>query len=378
MSIRRPYAAKIEYLPRSAEIVCKGEWTFDQLAEAETFLNHLVNRLRIRVSINAAGIDRVDSAGAMLLYQVMARLERMGHPVKSASFKPECQSLLELIQQQHAAALAVPKMKRLPHWLYTVGEWAVEKVTTMLDFFAFIGEFMLTVLHVARRPAQLAWQSILNTIEQAGYRALPIVALLTFLVGVIVTYQVSLQLEKGFGADVYVVDIVGMIMFREFGPLITAIIAAARTSTAFTAQIGSMKINEEIDALATMGVHPYERLVLPKFIGLVLTLPLLTAWANVFGIMGAMITAKMQLGVGYVTFIERFQYQIEVRHYLVGLVKVPVFAMLIAMVGCFQGFEVARSADSVGDKTTKSAVQAIFLIIVADAIFSIIFGARGI
>jgi phospholipid/cholesterol/gamma-HCH transport system permease protein len=374
----RRFAASIEYLPRSQEIVCKGDWTFDQLAGVEPFLIGLLKRLRLSVSFNGEEIDKIDSAGAMLLFQAMRRLEQMGWPIKGAKFRADCQSLLELIAQQNLEKTASASERRIPHWLRIVGEWAYDKLSAVVDFLAFFGEFVVNVGYAIRRPAEFAWQSILNTIEFAGYRALPIVALLTFLVGVIVTYQVSLQLARGFAADVYVVDIVGMIMFREFGPLITAIIAAARTSTAFTAQIGSMKINEEIDAMTTMGVHPYERLVLPKFIGLVLSLPLLTAWANVFGILGAMMTAKIQLGLGYVAFIERFQYQIEVRHYLVGLVKVPVYAMLIALVGCFQGFEVSKTADSVGEKTTKSAVQAIFLIIVADAIFSIVFGIRGI
>ena len=210
-----------------------------------------------------------------------------------------------------------------------------------------------------------------------GCYALPILALLNFLVGVVLAYQMGVQLQK-YGANIFIVDLLGLSILREFAPLITAIIVAGRTGSAFTAEIGSMIINEEIDALKTMGINPVRFLCLPKLLAMVLILPLVTVWGNIFGILGGMIVANNMLHIHFVPFLERFREVIGLSNYVVGLVKTPVFAMIITSVGCFQGLETARRADSVGKQTTKSVVQAIFLIIVVDALFSVLFSKAGI
>ncbi|OGO93064.1 MAG: ABC transporter permease [Coxiella sp. RIFCSPHIGHO2_12_FULL_44_14] len=369
--------AHLEYLPDRGEVVCKGDWTIEGIKQIEKNFNLLIKKLKANVVLNGENIEKIDSAGAILLFDLLNQMKKAGKPATASRFRPDGQSLLSMVKEHEEIVLQKLKKQKIPSWLYLTGKWVCDKSVEMLQFIAFVGEFTTTFYNVLRRPSHIAWKAVLVVIEEMGYQALPIVGLLTFLVGVIVTYQIAQELSP-YGASSYIVDVTGMIIFREFGPLITAIIAAGRTSTAFTSQIGTMKVNEELDALATLGVPPYERLVLPKFIGLLIALPLLTVWANVFGILGAMLTSKVELGVGYIAFIERFQYQIEVKHYFVGLVKVPVFAMIVALVGCFQGFQVEQSADSVGRKTTKSAVQSIFLIIVADAIFTIVFNIRGI
>src|SRR3990167_9433939 len=244
-------------------------------------------------------------------------------------------------------------------------------------FLSFVGEMMMAFFELIARPRRLAWRLILRNIEDVGYHAMPIVALLIFLVGLVLTYQIALELSS-YNANIYIVDITGMVILREFAPLITAIIIAGRTSTAFTAQIGTMKVNEEIDALYTMGVPPIHRLAVPKLIATVVALPLLTVWADVFGVLGSMVMAKIQLDVTFYAYLERFEHTISVRHYIVGLIKAPVFAMIVAAVGCFQGFRVVGTADDVGRRTTHSAVQSIFLIIITDAVFSIIFSWRDI
>ena len=187
----------------------------------------------------------------------------------------------------------------------------------------------------------------------------------------------GLQLET-YGANIFIAYLSGMAIFREFAPLITAIIVAGRTSSAFTAQLGSMKINEEIDALLTMGLSPTELLVLPKVIGLLLVFPLLIFWADVFSILGAMLMSKSMLDVGYVDFLQRLKATVGLDQLMLGLYKAPAFAILIALVGCFQGFRVESTADSLGSQTTKSVVQALFLIIIADAIFSIAYSWLGL
>ena len=213
--------------------------------------------------------------------------------------------------------------------------------------------------------------------ELVGLQALPIVALLACLIGVVLTYQMGLQL-KTYGANIYIVYLTGMALQREFAPLITAIIVAGRTSSAFTAQLGSMKVNEELDALTIMGIPPTELLVLPKIIALFLVFPILIFWADVFGTIGSMIMSKFMLNVGYLEFIQRLKESLGVKQYFLGLAKAPVFSMIIALVGCYQGFLVKGSANSVGLSTTKSVVQAIFLIIVADSIFSVVYSWLGL
>jgi len=192
------------------------------------------------------------------------------------------------------------------------------------------------------------------------------------MIGIVLTYQMGVQL-RNYGANIFIVDLLGLSVLREFGPLLTAIMIAGRTGSSFTAELGLMKANQEIDALTTMGVTPAELLILPKIIGLFIALPLLTIWADIFGIIGGMIMAKNMLGIGWYDFLHRFQSQIPVRALLIGLGKAPIFALLIASIGCFEGVSVKDTADSIGKNTTKSVVYSIFFIIVADAIFSIIF-----
>lgn len=214
--------------------------------------------------------------------------------------------------------------------------------------------------------------SIVSNMASAGLYALPIIGLLSFLIGVVLAYQMGLQLET-YGATIFIAYLSGMAIFREFAPLITAIIVAGRTSSAFTAQIGSMKINEEIDALYTMGLSPTELLVLPKLIALLLMFPLLIFWSDFFGVLGAMIMSKLMLHVGYYDYLIRLQDSVGFKQLMLGLYKAPAFAIIISLVGCFQGFQVKASADSVGSQTTRSVVQALFLIIVTDATYSILY-----
>jgi phospholipid/cholesterol/gamma-HCH transport system permease protein len=195
---------------------------------------------------------------------------------------------------------------------------------------------------------------------------------LSFLIGVVLAYQMGLQLET-YGANAFIAYLSGMAIFREFAPLITAIIVAGRTSSAFTAQIGSMKIHEEIDALITMGLSPTELLVLPKVLGLLFVLPLVVFWADVFSILGSMVMSKFMLHVSYYEFLTRLKLEVGTQQLMLGLFKAPAFALLIALVGCFQGFRVETNADSIGSQTTKSVVQALFLIIITDAVYSVIY-----
>ena len=258
--------------------------------------------------------------------------------------------------------------------LARLGMGAAAMFEQSVALLAFIGECAAAFAGWLAHPARIRWRPILFNIRSAGFDALPIVGLLAFLLGIVVAYQGADQLRQ-YGANIFVADLVGLSMLREFAPLITAIIIAGRSGSAYAAQIGAMSVSEEIDAMRTLGIAPLDMLVLPKIIALVIVLPLLTVFADVLGVFGGMLMARAQLDVGFPEFLDRFTKAVSVTAYLIGICKAPVFAGIIAVVGCFQGFRAKGGADSVGRQTTRSVVQAIFLVIVADALFSIAFSA---
>ena len=258
-----------------------------------------------------------------------------------------------------------------------MGRGAEAALEQMVALLGFVGESAVAFAGCVAHPQRFRWRSILYNIRSAGFDALPIVGLLSFLLGIVVAYQGADQLRQ-YGANIFVADLVGLSMLREFAPLITAIIIAGRSGSAYAAQIGTMAVTEEIDAMRTLGIAPLDLLVLPKVIALAIALPLLTVFADVLGVFGGMLMARAQLGVGFGEFLDRFVQAVSVTAYLIGICKAPVFAAIIAVVGCFQGFRTRGGADSVGRQTTRSVVQSIFLVIVADALFSIAFSALGL
>ncbi|MDA3786403.1 MAG: ABC transporter permease, partial [Deltaproteobacteria bacterium] len=211
----------------------------------------------------------------------------------------------------------------------------------------------------------------------AGVQALPIIGLLTFLIGVVISYQGGVQLQQ-YGASIYITDLVALSMTREFAPLITAILVAGRTGSAYTAQIATMQVTEEIDAIRVLGIDPVELLVLPKLAAMLIVMPLLTLYADFLGILGGMLMAGLMLDVSSTAFLQRLPAALTMESYLIGISKAPVFAVIIVMVGCYQGFMAKGSAENVGARTTSSVVLAIFLVIIADALFSIVFSWIGI
>ena len=258
--------------------------------------------------------------------------------------------------------------------LVTTGAAAVAAAGQAWALLQFIGETSLAALGCVRHPGRIRWRPVAFNIRSAGLDAVPIVGLLAFLLGVVVAYQGAGQLRI-FGANIFVADLVGLSMLREFAPLITAIIVAGRSGSAYAAQIGTMVVTEEMDALRTIGINPQELLVLPKLLALVIALPLLTVLADVLGVAGGMLMAQLSLGVDYAEFLDRFVRALTVRDYLVGVLKAPVFAVTIVLVGCFHGFRTEGGADGVGQQTTRSVVWSIFLVIVLDAAFSVALSA---
>jgi phospholipid/cholesterol/gamma-HCH transport system permease protein len=261
--------------------------------------------------------------------------------------------------------------------LQRTGRRATAAALQAQAFLRFVGETALCAVTVLRHPRLWRPRATWHEIQIGGWDALPIVGLTSFLLGVVVAYQGADQLRH-YGANVFVVELVGYAMLREFAPLIGAVIIAGRSGSAYAAQIGTMVVAEEIDALRTIGVDPLQRLVLPKIVALAVALPLLTVFADVTGVLGGMVMARSQLDIGFAEFIDRFGRVMHGSALLVGVGKSLVFAVIIATVGCFQGLRTRGSADSVGRQTTLSVVQSIFVVIVADALFSIAFNVLGL
>lgn len=362
----------ISYNAETRQILCQGNWDIAHLSS----LKNLLSTIKIpsgKISINGEAVKSMDTAGAWLLNTWKNAAEKKGAQATFEGFTEQHETLLSLVENrvEHEDIDTIP-VEPKPSWIEHIGRASVVKLQNFTDYLEFVGRLSVESLRIVKNPSHLRLSSIAGVIYRTGYQALPIIALLSFMIGVVITYQMGLQL-RNYGANVFIVDLLGLAILREFGPLLTAIMVAGRTGSAFTAQIGMMKLNQEIDALDTMGVTPGELLLLPRIIGLVIALPLLTMWADMFGVFGGMVMSNNMLSITWYDFLHRFPTVIPLRALLIGLGKTPIFALIIASVGCHQGMRVAGSADSVGQNTTKSVVLSIFFIIVADAIFSIIF-----
>ena len=358
-------------------LTCRGYWTISTIKTLNMQLSHLKQSLVKVTTIDVSGIKGLDSAGALMLNRLMQATPQVADPKAAiAGLKKRYQALYLLVSQHLAKIAKTPEPTR-ENPIYYLGVWAIEKMLQVVEFVAFVGEIVVLTIQSLLKPRLFSWRETLVVMKETGCNALGIVALMSFLIGIVLAYQLAVQLRQ-YGANIFIVDTTGIAILREFAPLITSVIMAGRTSTAFAALIGTMVVNEEVDALRTMGIQPVQRLVLPRIVSLLITLPLLVVWADIFGVLGSMIMAKAMLGIGYVGYLNRFDIAVSLTHYTLGLIKAPVFALIIAGVGCFQGFQVGLGAESVGRQTTKAAVQSIFLIIIADALFSIVFSVMGL
>jgi len=350
------------------ELNCAGAWVLRAISQLEHRLENLSWPDRGDMTIDASAVSAMDTSGAWLLHRTVRALKQSGHSVQLRGLRPEFEALLQLIASREVAVAFEARLGLLAR----IGRRAWRSLINAFGMLAFLGENAVALMHAVARPDRVRWRAIGYNLQVSGFEALPITGLLSFLMGIVIAYQGAEQLRQ-FGANVYVADLVGLSMVRELSPMLTAIIVAGRSGSAYTAQIGTMKVTEEIDALRTIGVGPLELLVLPKMLALVVALPLLTLYTDVMGVLGGMIMARAQLDVSFGAFFDRLDEAISLSSFLIGIGKAPVFAVIIALVGCFQGFQVGGSADSVGRQTTLSVVQSVFLVIVTDALFSIAF-----
>lgn len=367
-------ASEARFRLEGSTLVCSGDWTLrhlDGLAQA-------LDRARWPdgpLAVDLAGVARMDTAGAWVLHRLLGVLEQR-RPVTLEGLSDKAARLLLLVRETGLEAGKQPAPKP-PGVLEGLGRRSSEGVLQGIGMLAFIGEMGTAWLRQLAHPGRIRWGEMMRALGEAGYRALGIVGLLAFLLGVVIAYQGGVQLRL-YGGSLFVADLVGLSMVRELAPIITAIIVAGRTGSAYAAQIGTMQVTEEIDAVRSLGISPMDLLILPKVFALIVALPLLTVYADVMGILGGMVMASVQLDVAYATFIDRVGVAVSVESFLVGVGKAPVFAVVIATIGCFQGLQVRGSAESVGLRTTTSVVQSILAVIVIDAAFSVAFSYLGI
>jgi phospholipid/cholesterol/gamma-HCH transport system permease protein len=369
MTAAKPFTRLI-FDQENNRYLCEGSWSVLQLDGLLQQFYHSEMPEATQLTISGERLSYFDSAGALTLLDCLKALKSQGKEVTLSNFTDEQKALLDLVAKNDVNLDYKPTPPPKKHILAKIGEESVYKFQQFDGFVILIGDLSGKIFEAFGYWRRFHFPSIVSNIYSAGLQALPIVGLLAFLIGIVLAYQMGLQLQT-YGASIFIAYLSGLAIFREFGPLITAIIVAGRTSSAFTAQIGSMKINEEIDAIKTMGLSPTELLVLPKVLALLFIFPLLIFWADIFSILGALYMSKWMLNVSYADFMMRLRDTVGLNQLLLGLYKAPAFAILIALVGCHQGFQV--EADNIGAQTTKSVVQALFLIIVADAIYSIIY-----
>jgi len=324
------------------------------------------------LTIDLSEINRMDTVGAWIIYRTV---RDRGAKVIGAS-RDEV-SLLRQVSEFDKPARVTPEFpvswKRV---LIELGEWVVETGQTLLGLLGFFGATLIGFGNVLKRPKRFRVNAVVQRFDVVGVRALGIIGLMSFLIGIVIAQQGSVQLAQ-FGAEVYTINLIGRITVRELGPLMTAIMVAGRSGSAFAAQLGTMKITEEIDAMRTIGVSPVEALVIPRIIAAVVMMPLLAFWAMLTALLGGGLFVWLSLGYAPITYIQRLQEVIPRTDLWVGLLKAPVFGFIIALAGCFQGMLVKGNSEEVGTRTTNAVVQSIFLVIVLDAVFAVFFSSVG-
>jgi phospholipid/cholesterol/gamma-HCH transport system permease protein len=350
-----------------------GEWRLARLAHLQAAFDALPPDALAQgaVVVDGRGLTGIDTAGALLLWRaVQAAGATPGHCLLQA-FDPRHERILALVRERlpetgsRAPARRVNVLARLGMQAEALGKLVSGHV-------AFLGLTLSEIARVVARPSVLRRRELMAQFRQVCVNAIPVIVLVTFLIGTIIAYLLGLQAEQ-YGANIFVVDGVGLGMVREFSPIIVATIVAGRSGAAFTAQLGTMRLTEETDAIRTLGLSPEQVLVVPRVLALVVSLPLLVFVGDLAGLFGAVVVSNLMLDITPATFVDRLHAALEARHYVIGLAKAPVFALFIAVIGCRMGVAVSRDTRSIGIHTTSTVVQSIVVVILLDALFAVLF-----
>lgn len=348
-----------------------GAWRLPHLAEIEAALAGLA--LPAAVDIDGSALTSIDSAAALVLLRTLQVAQPAPGGPSWVGFSATNRRIVEQVRTHLAASVAAPTPHR-PRALARLGRQAIELASLLGGHVNFLGATLVAFGQALLQPRRLRLRELTVQLEQAGLMAIPVVALVTLLIGVVITYLLGLQAEK-YGANIFVVDGVGIGATREFAPIIVAVIVAGRSGAAFTAQLGSMRLTEETDAIRTLGLSPMQVLVVPRVLALMVVLPLLVFVGDVTSLAGAMAIAGPMLDVTPVAFLARLREALDTRHVFVGLAKAPVFALVIAVIGCRMGMTVGRDTRALGAATTSTVVQSIVAVILLDAVFAVLMQA---
>jgi len=357
-------------------LALSGDWTatFGETLERCAAAIGEAGRGRSDLVIDLAAVDRLDTAGAVVIDRARRALAASGTSVALRNAQPAHETLMREIA---SAELKLPEQARTSpfvDFLAMVGQTMVDAGRDLVAGIVFLGEFVSALIRVVMRPWTFRFTALVNQIDQIALRGLPIVLLISFVVGAIIAQQGIFQLLQ-FGAATFAVDLIGILVLRELGVLLSAIMVAGRSGSAFTAEIGAMKMREEIDALRVMGLDPIEVLVVPRILGLVIGLPLLAFCASLAAILGGGLVAWVYGGVSPDVFLMRLREAIDLSTFLVGMIKAPFMAVVIGVIACIEGLAVKGSAESLGQHVTASVVKAIFMVIVLDGVFAMFFAA---
>jgi len=332
-----------------------------------------------RVTLDGRGIEQIDTSGAWLLQKLRREAGAGGRELTDTGFRQRDFRVVEQFSgigddSEHCVGV---RCYTLGDQLVQIGQGVHDGLRHLVGATEFIGRVFVTLVRCLGRPARMRLPAVVANMERAGINAVPIVALLSFLVAIVLAYQGAVQLQK-FGAEIFTVELTAVSMLREMGVLVTAILVAGRSGSAFTAEVGVMKVNEEIDAMKTMGLDPFEVLILPRVMALIIMLPLLTLVADLAGLAGAAVSVGLLMDLPLGAYLANAQDSLTPWNFWSGMIKAPVFAFLIATTATYWGLQVFGSSESVGRHTTMAVVQSIFLVIVADTVFSLVYLQLGL
>ena len=347
---------------------CLGTLTIARAASTQ----REIDAMRDPVTIDLSGVDKMDTVGAWLVHRAMRDRQ-----AKVVGASKDAEKLLEQVADADHPTQVRPDQRPAPaRALEELGAWVSDSGRTLYGLVGFLGATIIGFATFVSRPKRFRLNAVVQRFDVVGVRALGIIGLMTFLIGVVIGQQGAVQLQQ-FGAEIYTINLIGRLSVRELATLMTAIMVAGRSGSSFAAQIGTMKITEEVDAMRTIGVSPIEALVVPRLMAAVVMMPLLSFYAMIMSLLGGGIFVWVALGIPPLTFVQRIQEVVPLTDLWVGLIKAPVFGFIIALAGCFQGMLVEGNSEEVGTRTTNAVVQSIFMVIVLDAVFAVFFSSIG-